>query len=62
MTNNLRLINNLRIVVGILFRLIAFEGLRDNTKFLTSISSTGLRRKEFILIGGKNHENYFLSI
>ena len=54
--------NNLRIVVGILFRPIAFEGLRDNTKFLTSISSTGLRRKEFILIGGKNHENYFLSI
>ena len=53
MTNNLRLINNLRIVVGILFRLIAFEGLRDNTKFLTSISSVGLRRKEFISIGGK---------
>ena len=58
-------INNLRILVGILFGPIAFEGLRDNIIFLTSISSVGLRKKEFILIGregGENHENYFLSI
>ena len=57
-------INNLRILVGILFEPIAFEGLRDNI-FLTSISSVGSRKKEFILIGregGENHENYFLSI
>ena len=47
------LINNLRILVGILFGPIAFEGLRDNIIFLTSISSVGLRKKEFILIGGR---------
>ena len=40
------LINNLRVLVGILFGPIAFEGLRDNTIFLTSISSVGLREKE----------------
>ena len=47
------LINNLRILVGILFGLIAFEGLTDNIILLTSISSVGLRKKEFILIGGR---------
>ena len=47
------LINNLGILVGILFRGIAFEGLRNNIIFSTSVSSLGLRKKEFILIGGK---------
>ena len=58
------LISNLRILVGILFGSIAFEGLRDKTIFLTSISSVWLRKKELILIGGggENLENYFLSI
>ena len=45
------LISNLRILVGILFGSIAFEGLRDKTIFLTSISSVWLRKKELILIG-----------
>ena len=49
------LINNLRILVVILFGPTTFEGLRDNIIFLTSISSAGLRKKEFILIGGENH-------
>ena len=50
-------------LVGILFGHIAFEGLRDNMIFLTSISLVGLRKKTFILIRGVgNHENYFLSI
>ena len=40
------LINNLRILVGILFRPIAFERLRDNIIFLTSVSSVGLRGKK----------------
>ena len=48
-----QLINNLGILVGILFRGIAFEGLRNNIIFSTSVSSLGLRKKEFILIGGK---------
>ena len=39
------LINNVRILVGILFRPIGFEGLRNNIIFLTSISSVGLRKK-----------------
>ena len=47
------LISNLRILVGILFGSIAFEGLRDKTIFLTSISSVWLRKKELILIGGE---------
>ena len=40
-------------IIGILFGPIAFERLRDNIIFLTSISSVGLRKKEFILIGGR---------
>ena len=47
--NETSLSNNLRILVGILFELTAFEGLRDNIIFLTSVSSVGLRKKEFIL-------------
>ena len=47
------LINNLRILVGILFGPIAFEGLMDIIIFLTSISSVGLLKKEFILNGGR---------
>ena len=39
------LINELRILVRILFGPIAFEGLRNNIIFLTSISSVGLRKK-----------------
>ena len=39
------LINDLRILFGILFGPIAFEGLRNNIIFLTSISSVGLRKK-----------------
>ena len=39
------LINELRILVWILFGPIAFEGLRNNIIFLTSISSVGLRKK-----------------
>ena len=53
------LINNLRSLVGILFGPIAFEGLRDNIIFLTSISSVGLRKKEFILIGGRKSWKLF---
>ena len=53
------LINNLRILVGILFGPIAFEGLRDNIIFLTSISSVGLRKKEFILTGGRKSWKLF---
>ena len=54
------LINNLRISVGILFGMIAFEGLRDNITFLTSISSVGLRKREFILIWGRKSWKLFL--
>ena len=39
------LINELRILVRILFGPITFEGLRNNIIFLTSISSVGLRKK-----------------
>ena len=39
------LINNLRILVGILSGPIAIERLRDSVIFLTSISSVGLRKK-----------------
>ena len=46
------LINNLRILVGILFGTIVFEGL-------SSVSSVDLRKKEFILIGGRKLWNYF---
>ena len=46
------LINNLRILARILFGAIAFEGLRDNI-FLASISSVGLRKKEFTLLRGR---------
>ena len=59
------LINNFSILVGILFGPIAFEGLRGNIIFLTSVSSVGLRKKNYIKQGwggGDNHENYFLSI
>ena len=48
--NETSLINNLRILVGILFQPTAFEGLRDNVIFLTSVSSVGLRKRVFILI------------
>ena len=41
----------MRILVGMLFGPIASEGLRDII-FLTAVSSVGLRKKEFILIGG----------
>ena len=40
------LINNLRILVGILFGPIAFEGLRDNIAFLTSINFRGVEKKK----------------
>ena len=53
------LINNFRIFVGILFGPIIFEGLRDNIIFLTSILSVGLRKKEFILIGGRKSWKLF---
>ena len=53
------LIKNLRILVQIPFGAIAFEGLRDNIIFLTSISSVGLRKKEFILIGGRKSWKLF---
>ena len=39
------LINNLRILVWVLFGLIAFEGLRDEIIFLPSVSSVELRKK-----------------
>ena len=47
------LFHNSIILVGILFGSIAFEGLRDNIIFLTSISPVWLRKKEFMLIGGR---------
>ena len=47
------LINNLRILVGILFGPIAFEGLSIIIIVLTLISLVGLRKKEFILIRGR---------
>ena len=53
------LINNLRVLLGIIFGPIAFEGLRDNVIFLTSISSVGLRKKEFILIGWRKSWTLF---
>ena len=53
------LIKNLRILVQIPFGPIAFEGLRVNIIFLTSISSVGLRKKEFILIGGRKSWKLF---
>ena len=53
------LIKNLRILVQIPFGAIAFEGLRDNIIFLTSISSVGLRKKEFILIGWRKSWKLF---
>ena len=43
--DELSLINNLRILVGILSGPIAIERLRDSVIFLTSISSVGLRKK-----------------
>ena len=52
------LINNFRILVGIPFGTIVFEGLRDII-FLSSVSSVDLRKKEFILIGGRKLWNYF---
>ena len=52
-SNETSLINNLRILAGILFGPIAFKGLRYNIIFLTSISSKGLRKKELILIWGR---------
>ena len=39
------LINNLRNLVEILFGPIAFEGLRDNIIFFTSVSSVDWRKK-----------------
>ena len=54
------LINNLRMLVGILFGPIAFEGLRDIIILLTSVSSAGLRKKEFVLIGGRKSRKLFL--
>ena len=51
-----------------LFGQRVFEGLRDNTIFLTSSSSVGLREKELIFIWGgewgegggrENHEIFF---
>ena len=54
------LINNLRILVGILFGPIAFEGLSDIIIFLTSISLVGLSKREFILIGGRKSLKLFL--
>ena len=39
------LINNLRILVWVLFGLIAFEGLRDDIIFLPSVSSVELSKK-----------------
>ena len=51
--------NNLRILVG-LFGSIAFQGLRDNIKFLSSILSVELRKKELILIEGRKSWKLFL--
>ena len=53
------LINNLRILVRIPFGPIVFEGLRDNIIFLTSISSVGLRKKEFIITGERKSWKLF---
>ena len=53
------LINNLRILVGTLFGPIAFKRLRHNITFLTSVSSVGLRKKEFILIGERKSWKLF---
>ena len=39
------LINNLRILVGILFEPIAFEGLRDHIIFFTSLTAVVLGNK-----------------
>ena len=41
----------MRILVGKLFVPVAFEGLRDNIIFLTSISSVGLRIKVYVNCG-----------
>ena len=53
------LINNLRILVGIVFGPIVFKRLRHNIIFLTSASSVGLRKKEFILIVGRKSWKLF---
>ena len=42
--DEISLITHLRILVGILFGPIDFEGLMDNIIFLTSILSVGLRK------------------
>ena len=47
-------------LVGILLGPIAFERSRNNITFLTSISSVGLRKKEFILTGGRKLWKLFL--
>ena len=49
----------MRVLVGIIFGPIAFEGLRGNIILLTSISSVGLRKKEFILIGWRKSWKLF---
>ena len=46
-------IKNLSFVNGILFAQIAFDGLRGNVIFFTSVSSAGLKKKEFTLTGGR---------
>ena len=48
------------ILVGILFRPIAFEGLRGIIIFLTSFPSVRLRKKELILIGARKSWKLFL--
>ena len=40
----------MRVLVGILFVPIAFEGLRDITIFLTSVSSSGWEKKECLFL------------
>ena len=54
------LINNMRILVGILFGAIAFGGLRQIIIFLTSVSLVGLRKKKNLYwLEAENHEIIF---
>ena len=56
------MINNLRILVGTMYGLVAFERLRDNILFLTSISSVGLRKTELLLIGERKSSKLFFEV
>ena len=52
----------MRILVGTMYGLVAFERLRDNILFLTSISSVGLRKTELLLIGERKSSKLFFEV